>query len=81
MWWGSESLRARSAEKSSQHPPPQIPHLLTVKTIKTTASHHLDTFPGLMGAQEWQISCIFPEKPGCFFPIRNPLYFSAIFSF
>jgi hypothetical protein len=41
----------------------------------------LDAFPGLIGAQGWQIPDIFLEKPGCFFPIRTSLYFSAIFSF
>jgi hypothetical protein len=53
----------------------------TVKTLKTTASRPLDAFPGPPEAQGWQIPDVFPEKPGCFFPTRNPLYFRAINAF
>jgi hypothetical protein len=78
---GATPPRARSAEKSLQQHSLRISPSPTVKLIKTIASHSLDAFPGLIGAQGWQIPDIFPKKPGCIFPIRNPLYFSAIFSF
>jgi len=53
----------------------------TVKTLKTTASRHSDTVSGLPEAQGWQFPDVFPEKPGRFFPIRNPLYFQATNAF
>src|SRR5208337_2215852 len=68
---------ARSAEKSWQQHHRESPHSPKVKTLKTTASHPYDTFPGLPGARGWQIPDIFPENRIAFSPLRDPPLFSG----